>query len=181
METQPTKPPGRLLESYLASIESLVKQVIRDGGFDLDLAIRKSQSTEEELEAHEYVVDLSGADADLLLERNAALLDALEYVVLRAVRLEEDLFGKITFDSRDWRRLRAEELKLTAQVAAERVIETGDPFSLNPMTARERRVIHLALKDQPLVRTVSEGVGPERKVVILPASPSARPAREVRR
>jgi spoIIIJ-associated protein len=125
---------------------------------------------EEELEAPELVVDFSGPDADLLLEGNGNLLNAVEFVVLKAVRLAEDLFGKITFDCRDWRGVRARELKLTAQVAADRVIETGDPFPLGSMTPRERRIIPLALKNQPLVLTVSEGFGPERKVVIFPAS-----------
>jgi len=90
--------------------------------------------------------------------------------VLKAVRLDEDHFGKIAFDCEDWRRLRLEELRLMAQVAAERVIETGDAFPLGPMSPRERRIIHLALRDQPRVRTLSEGTGADRKVVIMPAS-----------
>ncbi len=172
MESESSREPhsSRPVEEYLPRIESLLRQVIQHGGFELALAIRKNEAREEGLEAPEYVMDFSGPDADLLLERNAALLDALEYVVLKAVRLEEELFGKITFDCQDWRRLRAQELQLTAQVAAERVVETGDPFTLSPMSPRERRIIHLALKNQPRVRTVSEGFGPERKVVILPAS-----------
>jgi len=165
------------LESYLAPIELLLKQVIEQGGFELRFAIRKNQPAGEELEAPDYVVEFFGRDSDLLLEKHAALLNALEYVVLKAVRLEEDLFGRITFDYEDFRRLRAEELRLMAQVAADRVIETGDPFALNPMCPRERRIVHLALKDQQQVRTVSEGVGPERKVVILPTSPRVRSTR----
>ncbi len=175
MEPQPAGASPRPIESCLDAIESLVRQVIQHGGFDLTFTVRKGPPVEGELEAPEFVVDFSGADADLLLEKNGLLLNALEYVVFRAVRLEEELFGKITFDSNDWRRLRAQELQLTAQVAAERVLETGDPFTLSPMSPRERRIIHLALKNQPRVRTVSEGFGPERKVVILPASPPARP------
>jgi spoIIIJ-associated protein len=67
-------------------------------------------------------------------------------------------------------------------MAAERVIETGEAFPLNPMSPRERRLVHLALRDQPQVRTESEGTGPERRVVILPSSPSApRPSRPLRR
>jgi spoIIIJ-associated protein len=65
--------------------------------------------------------------------------------------------------------MRREELRLMAQVAAERVIDTGDPFALNPMSPRERRIVHLALRDRPGVRTQSEGMGPDRKVVIFPA------------
>lgn len=179
METQPAKP--HTLESFVAPIESLVREVIQHGGFELTFVIRDAQSVDIELEATELVVDFSGPDVDLLLESNADLLNALEYVVLKAVRLAEELFGKITFDCRDWRRLRAQELKLTAQLAADRVVETGDPFSLGPMTPRERRIIHLALKGQPRVQTMSQGVGTERRVVILPASHPARPVRNIQR
>ena len=175
MDGQPAPTPARSVESYLAAIESLARELIRTGEFELTVAVRRASALEQGFEAPEYLVDFAGPDADLLLEKNAALLNALEYVVLKAVRLEEDLFGKITFDCQDWRRLRAEELKLMAEVAAQRVVETGDSFTLNPMSPRERRIIHLALREQPQVRTVSEGVGPERKVVIHPASPPPPP------
>jgi spoIIIJ-associated protein len=148
-------------ESYLASIEALLKQIIRYGGFDL--------------ETSEYLVDFSGRDSALLLESNGILLDAFEYVVRKAVHLEDDLLTKITFDCEDWRLLRVRELQLTAQLAAERVLETGDPYALSPMNPRDRRTIHLALRDQPEVRTQSEGFGPQRKVVIYPATPAPIP------
>ncbi|HEV2494208.1 MAG TPA: R3H domain-containing nucleic acid-binding protein [Terriglobia bacterium] len=163
------------METYLAAIESLLREIVRHGRFELEVAVRHAaHSADGELEAPEILVDFSGADADLLLQANGELLNALEYVVLRAVRLPEELFGKITFDCEDWRRLRVEELKLMAQVAAERVIETGDPLPLGPMSPRERRIIHLALRDQTAVRTASDGYGAERRVVILPASDAPR-------
>ena len=177
MEAQGVPLPSRSLESYLAQMESLLRQVIEYGGFDLTIAIRRVDASSSEWEAPEYAVDLSGPDSDLLLEKNATLLDALEYVVFKAVQLEEGYFGRITLDCQEWRRLRVEELALTAQMAAERVVETGVPFTLNPMSPRERRIVHMALKDRQQVRTMSEGVGPERKVVILPASSPARGAR----
>lgn len=177
MEDQVPVQPARLIESYLPRIESLLKQAIQFGGFELSLTIRKTRDAERDIEAPEYVVDFSGADVDLMLEKNATLLNAFEYVVLKAAHLEESLFGKVTFDCADYRRLRAEELKLTARTAAERVIETGDPFAFNPLSPRERRIIHLALKDQPLVHTQSEGFGPERKVVILPVQKSRSASR----
>jgi spoIIIJ-associated protein len=167
---------ARPLEDYLALVESLLRQVIHAAGLELAFTRRKLPPSDDPFESVEYVVDFSGPDADLLLEKHGALLDALEHVVLKAVRLKEELFGKITFDCGDWRRLRTEELKLTAQVAAERVLETGEPFTLNPMTPRERRIIHLALRDSPAVSTRSEGKGPERRVVILPAASSPPPS-----
>ena len=168
MDTE-NSPVEHAVEKYLGSLESLLHAVIEHSPFDLTFSIQKPAALLEDPEAPEYVVDFSGPDADLLLEKNATLLHAIEYVVLKAVRLDEDHFRRIAFDCQDWRRLRMEELRLMAQVAAERVIDTGDPFTLNPMNPRERRIVHLALKDQPQVRTQSEGMGPERKVVIFPA------------
>ena len=162
-------PPGATdFEKYLSSMESLLHEVIEHSPFELTFSIQKAVAELEDPEAPEYVVGFSGADADLLLEKNATLLHAIEYVVLKAIRLDEDHFRRIAFDCQDWRRIRMEELRLMALVAAERVIDTGDPFTLNPMSPRERRIIHLALRDRPEVRTQSEGMGPERKVVIFP-------------
>ena len=62
---------------------------------------------------------------------------------------------------------------MTARVAAERVQSSKQPFRLNPMSSRERRIVHLALKDMPGVRTESVGVGEERQVVIHPADSKA--------
>lgn len=174
MNTSNDSPSVRPLKSFLAPMQSLLERVIQHGGFELSFAVRENDVAGEDLEAPEITVEFSGPDSDLLLEKNATLLDALEYVVLKAARLEEAYFGRITLDCMEWRRLRAEELRLTAQIAAERVMETGEPFTLNPMSARERRIVHLALKARPQVRTVSEGVGPDRKVVILPASSPTR-------
>jgi spoIIIJ-associated protein len=160
-------------DHYLAEIESLVGQIIQCGGFELKSTVRKCDAPESGPNAPGIVVDLDGPDCDLLLEKNAALLDAIEYVVLKAVRVDDDLYGRISFDCHDWRQVRAEELKLTALMAARQAVETGSPFHMTPMSSRERRIVHLALKDEATVKTMSEGAGPSRKVVIYPAtSPS---------
>jgi spoIIIJ-associated protein len=167
METDNTS-SEHAIEKHLGLLESRLHDFIKHSPFELTFSIQKAAADLDDPEAPEYVVDFSGADADLLLERNATLLHAIEFVMLKAIRLDEDHFRKIAFDCQDWRRTRMEELRLMAQVAAERVIDTGDPFTLNPMNPRERRIVHLALRDQPKVRTQSEGFGPERKVVIYP-------------
>ncbi len=101
---------------------------------------------------------------------NAApnFLLALEYLAVRSLRLEPPFFDRIRFDSGDFRSLRIAELMLSAKVAAQRVRETKQPFRLNPMAPRERRIVHLALKDFADIRTTSEGIGEERQVVIIP-------------
>jgi len=157
------------LESHLRSLESLLREIIRQSPFKLNFSIQKAMVHAGDPDTPEYVVDFTGPDADLLLEMNATLLHAIEHVLLKAIRLDDDQFRRIAFDCKEWRRTRIAELQLMAQVAADRVVDTGAPFTLNPMNARERRIIHLALKDRPQVQTQSEGMGPERKVVIFPA------------
>ncbi|HXW14908.1 MAG TPA: R3H domain-containing nucleic acid-binding protein [Terriglobia bacterium] len=156
------------IENHLRLLESLLRSFIKHSPFKLTFSIQKGVVRTGDPDAPEYVVDFSGPDADLLLEMNATLLHAIEHVMLKAIRLDDDHFRRIAFDCQEWRRTRFEELQLMAQVAAERVIDTGAPFTLNPMSPRERRIIHLALRDQPQVQTRSEGMGPERKVVIFP-------------
>ena len=156
----------------------------RDGNVAHDVPAPKSQSRTgassaaparaasadkpDEFERPEIVVIFDGPDKEVLLERGAELLLALEYLAVRSLHLEPPFFDRIRFDSGDFRSLRIAELMLSAKVAAQRVRETKQPFRLNPMAPRERRIVHLALKDLPGIRTSSEGIGEERQVVILP-------------
>ena len=121
----------------------------------------------------EVIADLDGRDKELLLERGAEVLKAFEHLAFRALRLEPAYHEKIHVDCGGYRALRFEELRMTARVAAERVQSSKQAFRLNPMASRERRIVHLALKDMPGIRTESVGVGEERQVVIHPAESKA--------
>ena len=81
----------------------------------------------------------------------------------------------LQFDANDYRMLRIEELRMSAMTAAERVKRTKMPFFFNPMNSRERRIIHLALRDETDVRSESTGMGPQRAVVVYPAGMPAVP------
>lgn len=157
-------------ESALRRIEIVLGKIVRVGGFGLSVAIRKATGDDEQ--CPEWIVNFSGPDADELLASHAELLDAFADIISKAARVEGQLLAKISFDCKNYRRTRAAELKLTAQLAAGRAIESGEPFVLNPMNTADRRAVHLALKDRPEVRTESQGFGAARHVVILPASPS---------
>lgn len=117
----------------------------------------------------EISIAFRGGDSKLLLERNAELLLALEHVAHRWLRLDPRLHDEVRFDCGDYRAVRLDELKLSARVAAQRVRETGQPHRFNPMSPRDRRIIHLELTGAPGVRTVSEGIGDRRQLVIYPA------------
>jgi spoIIIJ-associated protein len=140
----------------------------RDGNSSAAPARAASADKPDEFERPEIVVVFDGPDKELLLERGAELLLALEYLAVRSLRLQPPFFDRIRFDAGDFRALRIAELMLSAKVAAQRVRETNQPFRLNPMAPRERRIVHLALKDLQGIRTTSEGIGEERQVVILP-------------
>lgn len=168
--------PGGKLDgpAITAALRSFLDAVLKLGHFDLSYTIRletpKSQSGNmAALEHPEVIVDFSGPDEELLLERNAETLKALEYLTLRVLSFEPHFHDRLRFDCGDYRTLRLEELKLAAKVAATRVCETHQPFRLSPMSARERRIVHLVLKENTGVRTSSEGAGDDRQVVIFPA------------
>jgi spoIIIJ-associated protein len=156
-----------------ASAEALrqfLEEIVRVSGLELKINVRAAETsgTDPSGEA-EVIADLDGRDKEILLERNGEVLKAIEHLAFRALRLEPIYHEKIHLDSGGYRALRFEELRMTARVAAERVQSSHQPFRLNPMSSRERRIVHLALKDMPGVRTESVGMGEERQVVIHPA------------
>jgi spoIIIJ-associated protein len=154
------------------ALRNFLESIVRSSGLDLKVNVRvvSGEDTATEGEA-EVLADLDGRDKEILLERGADVLKAFEHLAFKALRLEPVYHEKIHIDSGGYRALRFEELKMTARVAAERVQTTKQPFRLNPMSSRERRIVHLAVKDMPGVRTQSVGMGEERQVVIHPATP----------
>ena len=162
---------GQLNRSAAAeALRKFLEEIIRSARLDLKIDVTTLRTgVAPDAGGAEVFADLSGRDKDLLLERGAELLHAIEHLALRALRLEPPWQDKMLLDSGGYRALRIEELKMTARVAAERVQTSRQPFKLNPMTARERRIVHLALQEFPGVRTESIGMGEHRQVVIHPA------------
>jgi spoIIIJ-associated protein len=157
-----------------AAVEALRKfleETIRAGKFDLKASVSAlDPSAAPDERGAEIFADLTGRDNEMLLERGAELLQSIEHLAHRALRLEPPFQDKIFLDCDGYRALRVEELKMMARAAAERVQASRQPFKLNPMNSRERRIVHLALQSVPGIRTESVGVGPSRQVVIHPAN-----------
>jgi len=149
------------------ALREFLEQIVRVAGFQLKVSVQIVEPSGGS--DAEVLADVDGRDKEILLERGAEVLKALEHLAFRALRLEPEFHEKIHIDCGGYRALRFEELRMTARVAAERVQTSKQPFRLNPMTSRERRIVHLALKDMPGVRTESIGVGEHRQVVIHPA------------
>jgi spoIIIJ-associated protein len=173
-------------------INELLNNICRLGGFRVKYRIAVdppvNQGTEWERPA--ILVDFSGPDSSLLVARGGELLQALEMITVESVGDMLDEHDRISFDSMGFRQARTDELVMSANVAAENVRRTGTPYAFTPMNSRERRVVHLALRDVADLRTESEGEGPARHLVVYPkdykgrapASPAAgRPTQRRRR
>jgi spoIIIJ-associated protein len=167
------RPPGEARLDAPHAIEQLkifLDLSLREMKLALEYEISSAPSAEAGRDGHDVMVAFRGDDQELLLERNAELLLALEYLAHRWLRLDPRLHDRVRFDCGDYRATHLEELKLSARVAAQRVRETGQPFRFNPMSPRERRILHLALSGAAGVRTESEGSGDRRQLVIYPAT-----------
>jgi spoIIIJ-associated protein len=158
------------------ALRHFLESLVRVSRLDLKVDVRALSPGGAGTEGDaEVLADLDGRDKELLLERGAEVLKAFEHLAFKALRLEPSFHEKIHIDSGGYRALRFEELRMTARVAAERVRASRQPFQLNPMSSRERRIVHLALKDVSGVRTESIGVGEDRQVVIHPVDNKPAP------
>lgn len=163
------------VEAVGPKIEEFLAAVIAEAGFELTFELGPGDSSNPEIENPEVVVKFSGGDVDLLLMNRAELLLALEHVTMEALRMPSEDHSRLSFDANDYRMLRIAELRMSATAAAEKVKHTGEPFRFNPMNSRERRVIHIALRNETELRSESAGMGGYRHVIVYPASMASLP------
>jgi spoIIIJ-associated protein len=161
------------IEDYSAAaqkIAAFLKNLTGLGGLRLKYKITAGAGAAdpEGLEAREVYVELAGPDAHLLTQRGGELLRALEHVAAKIIRLEAEEHDKVSFDAHNFKTLRARELKMAAETAADKVRRTGQPYSFAPMSSRERRMLHLAFRSYEDVETASSGEGLRRYVVAYP-------------
>jgi spoIIIJ-associated protein len=113
------------------------------------------------------ILDLEGPDADMLQSQTGELLEALQHVVNQV--FGKELTGaRLVCDVHGFRATREAELQAMANLAAARVRQTGLPFTFEPMSANERRIIHMTLAESPDLYTESIGEGNDRKLKVGP-------------
>jgi spoIIIJ-associated protein len=156
-------------------IEEFLKNVFKLAGFQLAFTVAEGETPHPDFENPDLMVRFTGPDLDLLLGNKAELLLALEQLTMEAIGMAPEEHSRICFDANDRRILRIEELRMSAQAASERVKKSRQPFHFSPMNSRERRILHLALRDETDVRSESVGEGPIRQVVIVPAEMKTLP------
>ena len=150
-------------ESELAAdVRGLVEQIT------VALGVQCTVETRESPEG--LYVGCSGADLGVLIGRFGQTIDAVQYLVNAIVARREGERIEVTIDAAGYRERRRATLEALALESAERVIESGAPVELDPMTSVERKVVHLRLKEHDGVETSSEGTEPNRFVVISPVA-----------
>jgi spoIIIJ-associated protein len=120
--------------------------------------------------------NIEGDDLGILIGRRGQTLAALQYVLRLIVGHKTETWVPIIVDAEGYKERRHEALKALALRMADHVKTRGSPFTLEPMPPYERRIVHLALADNPAVYTESIGEGESRKVVIRPKHPSSGPS-----
>ncbi len=112
-------------------------------------------------------VEFTGPDTALLTARNGEVLNALEHIATKILRLEPEEHDLISFDADQFKAKRDRQMRASASAAVERVRTTGRPHAFPPMSSRERRMLHLLLSESGLP-TASSGEGAGRYVVLYP-------------
>jgi len=149
-------------ESELAAeVRALVEQIVTGIGVSGRLDMQEDDET--------ITVTCAGPDLGMLIGRHGQTIDAIQYLANAIVyRSHPDDRKEVVIDAAGYRARRRASLEALAVRSAQRAVQIGEPVELEPMTAVERKVVHIRLKEFPGVETSSEGTEPNRFIVITP-------------
>src|ERR1700722_14465079 len=158
------------IAGFLATLNKL-------GGLRLEYRITAGDGARdpEGLEARQIYVELGGPDVPLVTQHNGELLRALETIAAQMLRLDQREHDLVSFDAGNFKALRAQELRMAAETAAEKVRKSGIPYASPPMSCRAPRVLHLAFRSLEGVETASSGEGQDRFLAVYPAGKTTLP------
>ena len=160
-----TPPPEKHTEQIARETlqELLVKM-----GVKAQVFIRPEEEMPQDEDAPPFILDIMGDDLGVLIGRRGQTLQSLQYITRLIVSREVQHWVNLVVDVEKYKLRREKSLRQLAQRMAERVAFDGQPVALEPMPPNERRIIHLTLRDHPIVTTKSIGKGDRRKVTIVP-------------
>jgi spoIIIJ-associated protein len=169
--TTPRSEPQEDGKAELAA--EMVNEIVGRMGLQVEIKIREDSDDE-------VILDIAGEDAGRVIGKKGQTLDALQFIINKIVNRFPEGRRHILLDSGDYRQRREDGLASMARREAKRAVAQSRIITLEPMSPRDRRVIHLSLAKLPGVSTRSDGQGSERRVRIIPAR-GQRPERHSRR
>jgi len=119
-------------------------------------------------DSERILLNIQGDGSGLLIGRKGQTLDAMEYLINKIVHKDAEDKKRIVVDTENYRFRREDSLVKLAQRLGEKAKRLGRPVTISPMSAHDRRIVHLALEDDKALRTWSTGTGLYRKVIISP-------------
>ena len=165
------------LQQAAQKIAGFLNTLNKLGGMRLKYRIAANEVAleSEGAPAQQLSVELAGPDVPLVVQHNGELLFALETIAAQMLRLDQREQSLISFDAANFKALQAEQLRLTAETAAEKVRRSGIPYAFPPMNSRERRQMHMAFRGIEGVETASSGEGQDRFLAVYPAGKTNLP------
>ncbi|MFC5711644.1 RNA-binding cell elongation regulator Jag/EloR [Thalassorhabdus alkalitolerans] len=145
---------------------SFLKQLLQD--------MEVKAEVEEKGEGKDIEFHLTGEDLGSLIGKRGKTLDAIQYLVNLVANRHSDQYLRLTVDAEGYRERRKQSLEHLASRLANKALKTRQKVTLEPMNARERKIIHHALQKSREIETFSEGKEPYRKVTILPKDHSGK-------
>ena len=161
-EEEPVK--EKKVKNPNADPEAIIKKFLGDVFNAMGMTVEVTVSVNDEEKV--ISVDLSGEDMALIIGKRGQTLDSLQYLVRLVVNKEYDDSYRVMLDTENYRERRKETLESLAKNIAFKVKRNRRSVSLEPMNPYERRIIHSALQNDKFVATTSEGVDPNRYVVV---------------
>ncbi len=153
--------PPDLIAKQVAAACDITNGILKKSGLEGEASLVQQSSGPS--------INISGRDLSLIIGKEGKTLDALEYLVnLCLKRKDHEISYRVQLDAGGYRERRKKSLTSLAERLAHKAKKTGKPVSFQPMTARERRIIHIALRNVRGIKTHSAGEGGGRKVVITP-------------
>ncbi len=166
--TEPVSLPIAELTDQEARVAGeVVQDLLRRMGIDARVQAHRAEAAEEEGEPP-WVLDIQGRDLGVLIGRHGETLDALQYITRLIVSRETQGRANIVLDVEGYKMRREVSLRKLAATMAAQARQLGRTMTLEPMPPNERRIIHLALRDDHTVSTESVGAGENRRVTIVP-------------
>src|SRR5579862_4026149 len=149
----------------------ILKQILEQMG-------EPTEVRQVEIDAETVEIEIKGDGSGILIGRHGQTLDALEYLVNRILARRIKEAAPISLETESYRARRRQQLHRMALSMGEQAKREHKPVRLEPMLPRERRVVHLALKDDPMVTTRSAGDGLMRSIEIVPTESGRREPRD---
>lgn len=153
-------------EEDLITAKNVILDLLNHMQVNADVDVSYSHPIDE-MDKSVISIDITGNDLSILIGRRSETLNSLQYITSIILGRKLGKWVPILIDVQGYRSRREQQLKQMAQRIADQAVLTDRRQVLEPMPPNERRIVHLALRDHPKIKTESVGVEPYRKVTIL--------------